>query len=265
MEHYGIIGWIVIGGMAGAHRQAADAGTRPAGASSPFFWALPARWWPDGSAMRSAGTTPGEGAGFVAAIVGAFLLLLIYRLIAGRRRPDARLVQQAAMAGCATVADVQRTARERKMKHVLIAALMLGAAAVPAGAQAQQASITQSIAGTRLDISATGEVTRVPDVAIITAGVGDPLGDRRRRASASGDSHGRVVAALKRAGDRGPRHPDQQHQPQPRIYLRQQPAAQAQWLYRLEPADVRFRDIANSGKSSMPWSPKGPTRSTGQA
>ena len=27
-----------------------------------------------------------EGAGFVAAIVGAFLLLLIYRIIAGRRR-----------------------------------------------------------------------------------------------------------------------------------------------------------------------------------
>jgi uncharacterized membrane protein YeaQ/YmgE (transglycosylase-associated protein family) len=27
-----------------------------------------------------------QGAGFVAAIVGAFLLLLIYRLVAGRRR-----------------------------------------------------------------------------------------------------------------------------------------------------------------------------------
>ncbi len=27
-----------------------------------------------------------EGAGFIAAIVGAFLLLLIYRLVAGRRR-----------------------------------------------------------------------------------------------------------------------------------------------------------------------------------
>jgi len=27
-----------------------------------------------------------EGAGFIAAIVGAFLLLLIYRVIAGRRR-----------------------------------------------------------------------------------------------------------------------------------------------------------------------------------
>ena len=27
----------------------------------------------------------GEGAGFIAAIVGAFILLLIYRLVAGRR------------------------------------------------------------------------------------------------------------------------------------------------------------------------------------
>ena len=53
----------------------------------------------------------------------------------------------------------------------LLAALMLGAAALPGGAPAQQASITQTIAGTRLDISATGEVTRVPDVAIISAGV----------------------------------------------------------------------------------------------
>ena len=57
------------------------------------------------------------------------------------------------------------------MKHVLIAALMLGAAALPTAAEAQQASITQSIAGTRLDISATGEVTRVPDLATISAGV----------------------------------------------------------------------------------------------
>jgi hypothetical protein len=28
----------------------------------------------------------GEGAGFIAAIVGAFILLFIYRLVAGRRR-----------------------------------------------------------------------------------------------------------------------------------------------------------------------------------
>ena len=35
--------------------------------------------------MPSAGMVPDEGAGFIAAIVGAFILLLIYRLVAGRR------------------------------------------------------------------------------------------------------------------------------------------------------------------------------------
>ena len=57
------------------------------------------------------------------------------------------------------------------MKRMMIAALIAGAALLPSVAAAQQATINQTIAGTRLDISATGEVTRVPDVAIITAGV----------------------------------------------------------------------------------------------
>ena len=57
------------------------------------------------------------------------------------------------------------------MKIMLVAALMLGAAALPSAAYAQQATISQTIAGTRLDISAVGEVTRVPDVAVISAGV----------------------------------------------------------------------------------------------
>ena len=103
------------------------------------------------------------------------------------------------------------------MKHVLLAALMLGAAALPAAADAQQATITQTIAGTRLDISATGEVTRVPDMAIISAGV------VTRSATASGalqqrptrmDAGARGAEARRR---RRPRHPDQQHQPQSRI------------------------------------------------
>lgn len=58
-----------------------------------------------------------------------------------------------------------------KMKHAFLGALLLGAAALPAAAQAQQASITQTIAGTRLDLNASGEVTRVPDLAVISAGV----------------------------------------------------------------------------------------------
>ena len=58
------------------------------------------------------------------------------------------------------------------MRHISIAALMLCAAVLPAPAFAQPAStINQAIAGTRLDVSATGEVTRVPDIATISAGV----------------------------------------------------------------------------------------------
>ncbi len=47
-----------------------------------------------------------EGAGFIAAIVGAFILLFIYRLIAGRRRRSRRdaSVQRAAMARGGNVA-----------------------------------------------------------------------------------------------------------------------------------------------------------------
>jgi uncharacterized protein len=58
------------------------------------------------------------------------------------------------------------------MKHLSLAALAIVAASLPAAAVAQQTpAVTQTIAGTRLDISATGEVTRVPDIAIISAGV----------------------------------------------------------------------------------------------
>ena len=42
------------------------------------------------------------------------------------------------------------------MKNALIGALMLGAATLAAPAAAQQATITQSIAGTRLDLTASG-------------------------------------------------------------------------------------------------------------
>ena len=48
-----------------------------------------------------------KGAGFIAAIVGAFLILLIYRLIAAPPRLNASAVQQTAMARGATVAVVQ--------------------------------------------------------------------------------------------------------------------------------------------------------------
>src|SRR4051812_21310549 len=85
------------------------------------------------------------------------------------------------------------------MKRILLAALMVGAVAIPASAGAQSA-ITQTISGTRLDISATGEVTRVPDVAIINAGVVTKSATAGAALQEAAKRMERVRAALKAAG-----------------------------------------------------------------
>src|SRR5207253_8744563 len=88
------------------------------------------------------------------------------------------------------------------MRHALLGALLLGAPSLtPAAARAQQTpSITQTIAGTRLDISATGEVTRVPDIAIISAGVTTRSVTATGAIQDAAERMQRVLAALKRAG-----------------------------------------------------------------
>jgi uncharacterized membrane protein YeaQ/YmgE (transglycosylase-associated protein family) len=86
VEQYGIIGWIIIGGIAGAIAKLLMPGKDPGGCIVTVLLgvagALVAGWI--GKAVGWYDTN--EGAGFVAAVVGAFLLLLIYRVIAGRRR-----------------------------------------------------------------------------------------------------------------------------------------------------------------------------------
>ena len=86
------------------------------------------------------------------------------------------------------------------MKQIFVVALMLGVAALPSTASAQQSSITQTIAGTRLDINATGEVTRVPDVAVISAGVVSRSGTAAAALQDAADRMAKVLAALKKAG-----------------------------------------------------------------
>ena len=85
MEQYGIIGWIIIGGIAGAIAKFLMPGKDPGGCIITILLgiagALVAGWL--GKAIGWYDTN--EGAGFVAAIVGAFILLGIYRVIAGRR------------------------------------------------------------------------------------------------------------------------------------------------------------------------------------
>ena len=86
LEDYGIIGWIVIGLLAGGIAKLLMPGRDPggciitillgiAGALLAGFLGRAVGWYGPGD----------EGAGFIAAIIGAFVLLFIYRLIARRR------------------------------------------------------------------------------------------------------------------------------------------------------------------------------------
>jgi len=86
------------------------------------------------------------------------------------------------------------------MRKTLLTALALGAATLPAIAVAQTVATVPVISGTRLDISATGEVTRVPDLAIISAGVQTLQPTATGAIEENATRMERVRAALKRAG-----------------------------------------------------------------
>ncbi len=82
------------------------------------------------------------------------------------------------------------------MKNWAIATMLAGAM-IPAMADAQVAA---KLDGTRLDLSVRGEVTRVPDIAIISAGVVTQAEDARGALAENAAKMGRVLAALKKAG-----------------------------------------------------------------
>lgn len=132
------------------------------------------------------------------------------------------------------------------MKNSFVAGLALAGASCPA--LAQVATINQSIAGTRLDIEAAADVTRVPDIALISAGVVS------RSASASGaleDSAsrmGRVLAALKRAGIKESDIQTGNISLNPEYRYVQNEAPQLVGYTASNTVNVRFRNIAASGK-----------------
>jgi uncharacterized membrane protein YeaQ/YmgE (transglycosylase-associated protein family) len=86
MEHYGIIGWIVIGGLAGALAKLLMPGRDPGGCIITVLLGIAGAFIAGWLGQKIGWYHAGEGAGFVAAVVGAFLILLIYRIFAGRRR-----------------------------------------------------------------------------------------------------------------------------------------------------------------------------------
>ncbi|MFC7535789.1 SIMPL domain-containing protein [Sphingomonas sp. GCM10030256] len=130
---------------------------------------------------------------------------------------------------------------------ILALALAGAAMSTPAAAQGG-ASFAQPVSGTRLDISATGEVTRVPDVAIISAGVVTRSSTATGAIADNAERMERVRAALKRAGiaDRDIQTSTINLNPEYR-YVENQPP-QLTGYQATNTVNVRFRDIRRTGQ-----------------
>jgi hypothetical protein len=131
-------------------------------------------------------------------------------------------------------------------RFMLAPALVL--AAVPLGSAAAQEIPMQAISGTRLDVVATGEVTRVPDIARISTGVVTQAPTATAAIAQNAQQMAAVRAALKRAGieDRDIQTSSINLNPEYR-HLENRPPVLTGYRAGNE-VTVRFRDIANTGK-----------------
>lgn len=134
------------------------------------------------------------------------------------------------------------------MRYALLALAAATSLTTPALAQAVQPSFAQPVTGTRLDISATGEVTRVPDIAVISAGVVTRAPTAAAALTDNAARMERVRAALKRAGiaDRDIQTSNVSLNPDYR-YAENQPP-QLTGYNATNTVNVRFRDIRATGR-----------------
>ena len=131
------------------------------------------------------------------------------------------------------------------MKLTILPLLAAAALAVPAAAPAQT---MQQIAGTRLDISASGEVTRVPDVAVISTGVVTRATTATAAIQQNAARMERVRAALRRAGidDKDIQTSSINLNPD-YVYVERQPPKLTGYQASNN-VSVRFRDIRKTGE-----------------
>ena len=85
LANYGWVSWIVIGLLAGAIAKAITPGRDPGGCLITIILGIAGAVVAGFLGQKLGWYGPGEGAGFLAAIVGAVLILFVYRLVAGRR------------------------------------------------------------------------------------------------------------------------------------------------------------------------------------
>jgi uncharacterized membrane protein YeaQ/YmgE (transglycosylase-associated protein family) len=85
LADHGWIAWIIIGAIAGAIAKAVMPGRDPGGCIVTILLGIGGAVLAGWLGNMLGWYRQGEGAGFIAAIVGAILILFIWRLIAGRR------------------------------------------------------------------------------------------------------------------------------------------------------------------------------------
>ena len=86
MENYGSLGWILIGLVAGGIAKLLMPGKDPGGCLITILLGIAGALLAGFIGKSIGWYQEGEAAGFLAAIVGAFIILLLYRVILRRRR-----------------------------------------------------------------------------------------------------------------------------------------------------------------------------------
>jgi len=84
LADYGWLGWIVIGLIAGAVAKFLTPGRDPSGCLVTMLIGIAGAVLAGFIGQSVGWYSPGEGAGFLAAILGAVIILLIYRAVARR-------------------------------------------------------------------------------------------------------------------------------------------------------------------------------------
>ncbi|RST31955.1 SIMPL domain-containing protein [Sphingomonas ginkgonis] len=135
------------------------------------------------------------------------------------------------------------------MRRPLLAALLITIAPLTlAPAATAQPAPAAPLAGTRLDLSVTGEVSRVPDVAVISAGVVSRAQTATAALTDNAARMERVRAALRRAGiaDRDVQTSSINLNPDYRYDQNQPPVLTG--YQASNSLSVRFRDLRNAGR-----------------
>ena len=83
---FGVIGWIVFGLIVGAIAKLLMPGRDPGGFIITILLGIAGAFVATYLGQAVGWYRAGEGAGFIGAVVGAIIILLVYRFIAGRSR-----------------------------------------------------------------------------------------------------------------------------------------------------------------------------------